>query len=289
MCSRLAKHWVRRAALRVGSYDCKFRGKTGRWPNYRDPRMFGEKLAWMRLYDHNPLYIQLVDKIAVRDYVRERVGEDILIPQYGVWERAEDIDFDSLPDSFVLKCNHESRFVILCPDKSKLDTIYARYQLATRLKMNYYYRHHEWAYRFVKPRIIAEKLLVGDGGGEPMDYKIHCFDGVPHWIWAVKDRHDQQKKIRGNYSTEWERLPFHGRRGLSPESFPRPPELERMLEVAVSLSKGLHYCRVDLYAVEGRVYFGEMTIINGAGLIRYRPDEWNYHWGEKLHLPPRRI
>lgn len=289
MLCRLTKYHKQRIMLRFGHYERRFRQKAGRYPDYENPRTFGDKLAWMRLYDQNPLYIQLVDKIAVRDYVRERVGEDILIPQYGVWERPEDIDFDSLPDSFVLKCNHESGFVVLCRDKSKLDKTFVRLQLATRLKMNFYHRYNEWAYQFVKPRIIAEKLLTGDDGGEPLDYKIHCFNGVPSWIWAVKDRHDSQKKTRGNYSTDWERMPFHGRRKPSPEPFPRPPQLERMLEIAAALSKGLNYCRIDLYAVEGKVYFGEVTIINGAGLIRYRPDEWNYHWGDKLNLPPKPV
>ena len=148
---KLVQYRLRPLGMRFGYYEYKFRKKTGRPPNYQNPLTFTDKLAWMRLYDHNPLYTQLVDKIAVRDYVRERVGEDVLIPQYGVWKSAEDIDFDSLPNSFVLKCNHESGFVIICRDKELLDTVYVRAQLATRLKMNYYYHHLEYLHLSSSP------------------------------------------------------------------------------------------------------------------------------------------
>lgn len=287
MVSKLTDNWFRGRMLNSGQYERKFFRRLGCMPNYDNPQTLPDKLAWMRLYDHNPTYIQLVDKIAVRDYVRERVGDDVLLPHYGVWDRAGDIDFDSLPDSFVLKCNHESGFVILCPDKSQLDKTFARLQLATRLRMNYYHRFGEWAYQFVKPRVIAEKLLTGEDGGEPLDYKIHCFEGVPHFVWAIKNRHSD--RVAANYTPDWERLPFHGKSAPLPGNLPRPATLEQMLEMAKALSKGLPYCRVDLYSVEDRVYFGEMTIIHGAGLIGYTPEEWNLRWGKCLTLPPKRV
>ncbi len=283
MTKRLAKYYVRAFLMRFGGYERRFVEKTGRRPNFDDPKTFTDKLAWMRLHDHNPLYTQLVDKIAVRDYVRERVGEDVLIPLYGTWAKARDIDFDSLPESFVLKCNHESGFVVLCHDKARLDTTYVKAQLATRLKMNYYHYHHEWPYLHVKPRVLAERLLVGDDGGEPHDYKIHCFDGQPAFIIAVKDRHTRQ--VQGCYSPDWEPLPFAATM-VPPVEIPRPVHLERMLEIARALAKGLPCCRVDLYAVEDKVYFGELTLIIGAGLLKYYPDSYDLHWGERFTLPP---
>lgn len=283
MISRLNKHWMQRVRLRLGGYDRAYKRKFGHYPNYDDPKALTEKLAWMRQYDRNPLYTQLVDKVAVRDYVRERVGDDILIPLYGVWDDARDIDFESLPDSFVLKCNHESGFVIICPDKANLDTVYARAQLATRLKMNHYYRHGEWPYLNVKPRIMAEKLLVSGDGGEPVDYKIHCFNGEPHYIFTMKDRHSQP--LRGNYSLDWKLLPYTADAELPTEPLPKPPQLGRLVEIAAELSRGLPYCRVDLYEAEGKVYFGEITLIINAGLLRFNPISYDRILGDMLQLP----
>lgn len=279
----LAKHWLRRIALRHGYYERTYKRRMGRVPDYENPRTFSEKLAWMRLYDHNPLYTTLVDKLAVRDYVRERVGEDVLIPLYGVWERAEDIDFDSLPDSFVLKCNHESGFVIICQDKSKLDTTYVRAQLAARLRMNYYYRCGEWPYLNIKPRIMAEKLLTNEDGGEPTDYKFHCFNGKPQYIYAMKDRHTRH--LEGCYSLDWQLLPFITSPQMPKELIPRPRHLDRMLQIATVLSEGLPAARPDLYEVKDRVYFGEITIISNAGILNYNPASYDRYWGDRLELP----
>lgn len=281
MVSKLTTYHIRRIALRQGYYERKFCRKVGHPPDYDNPRTFTEKLAWMRLHDRNPLYPTLVDKIAVRDYVRERVGEDILVPCYGVWDRPEDIDFDSLPKSFVLKCNHESGFVIICKDKDELDRTYVRAQLATRLKMNFYYRFHEWPYKHVKPRILAEELLVDENGAEPHDYKTHCFGGQPGYTAVFIGRHTAPK--RGYYSPDWERMPFTGTTDPL-RDVPRPPQLERMQEIIRALAEGLRYCRVDLYVLTDRIYFGEITLFPGAGLLKYDPSSYDLYWGERVQL-----
>lgn len=279
---QLTRYWLHSISMHCGRYERKFRGRTGHFPDYRNPRTLTEKLAWMRLHDHNPIYPTLVDKIAVRDYVRERVGEGVLIPLYGTWEDARDIDFDSLPPSFILKCNHESGFVVICHDRESLDQTYVRAQLATRLRMNFYNRNHEWPYLGVKPRILAEKLLKNEDGSEPYDYKIHCFDGKPEFTIVVKDRHTRQ--VQGCYSPEWETMPFTAT--LTPAvEIERPRTLERMLEVAATLSEGLRCCRVDLYSVREDVYFGELTLIIGGGLLNYYPSSYDLYWGSHLKLP----
>jgi hypothetical protein len=279
----LAAYEIRRFLTYHGYVEFVYRWKFGRAPDYITPRTFNEKLGWMRLYDHNPLYTILADKIAVRDYVRERVGEEVLIPCYGVWKTAAEIPFDTLPDRFVLKCNHECGFVVLCRDRATIDQRFVRTQLATRLRMNYYYHSREWPYRDIPPLIMAEKLLLDDQGGEPIDYKFHCFAGVPQYIYVVKDRHS--RPVCGYYSPDWELFPFtvlgHGATG----DFPRPSQLERMLDIAVALSRGLYYCRVDLYAVQENVYFGEMTLVSGAGLMVFSPESYDLHWGKRLFLP----
>lgn len=259
-----------------------FRRRFGRDPDYHNPQTFSEKLCWIKIYDRNPLYRVLADKIAVRDYVRGRAGEEVLIPCYGVWDRASDVPFDDFPERFVLKCNHESGFVIICRDKSAFDFRFARRQLAVHLCMNYYYKHREWHYRDIRPRIMAEKLLTESRDEEPVDYKIHCFKGVPQFIYVIKNRHSRPRY--GFYSLSWELLPFNVN-NVPTASFPRPKELEKILNVAEALSQGLTYCRVDLYAVGGKVYFGEITLIPGAGMIFFTPDSYNTYWGERLILP----
>jgi len=278
----LADYALRREALQHGWYERAYRRKLGRAPDQAHPRAMSEKIGWLRLHDHHPLYTRLSDKLAVRDYVRERVGEEALIPLYGSWERAEDIPFDDLPERFAMKCNHESGFVILCRDRDALDRHYVRAQLATRLRMNHYYRYHEWPYLDIRPRVMAEKLLEDDEGGEPMDYKFQCFNGELQYIFVMKGRHSHP--ACGFYTSNWEQIPFTWS-GYPITPFPRPPQLERMLEIADVLARGLPCSRVDLYAVEGKVYVGEMTLLPCAGLLVFEPDSYDFHWGERLRLP----
>jgi len=283
MASELTKYGIRCFTSHRGHYEFHYRRKFGRAPDLNNPSTLTEKLGWMRLHDRNPLYTKLADKSAVRDYVRERVGEEALIPCYGEYETARKIPFHALPDSFVLKCSHESGFVVICRDKSRLDQRFVRMQMATRLRMNYYYRHLEWPYLNIRPRILAEKLLTEQDGGEPTDYKFHCFDGEPQWIYCVKNRHT--KPAYGHYTVDWKPAPFITNGQSASEPIPRPAQLDLMLDTAKTLSRGLNYCRVDLYDTPDQVYFGEMTIIPGAGLLVFEPESYDLFFGERLALP----
>ncbi len=282
MARELCSYRVRQVSLCFGRYDRRFRHKTGHFPNYKNPKAFSEKLAWMRLYDRNPLYVTLVDKVAVREYVRERVGEDVLIPLYGTWANAKDIDFAALPRRFVLKCSHDSGFVVICKNKEQLDISYVRAQLAARLKMNHYYRHHEWPYLHVEPRVICEELLMGENEGPPSECSIHCFGGEIGYILKTVGRHSDS--LRGYYSRDWEKLPFDQANGPITD-FPRPPYLERLLQMARALAKGLRYGRVDFYEARGKLYFSEIDLCPRAGLIRYIPSSYDRYWGDRLPLP----
>ncbi len=284
--TQLAHYRFHRFLSEHGYYEYRYRRKYGHPPNYANPRTLSEKLAWMRLYDRDPRYVQLVDKLAVRDWVRERVGEEVLVPLYGVWEKASDIQLDELPERFVLKCNHECGYVVLCKDRDQLDWPFVQAQLATRLKMNYYYRYLEWPYLNVTPRILAEELLENEQGGEPLDYKFYCFDGEPHYLYIVKDRHT--KPIRAYFSTDWEPMPFYSpefMKGPLMPALPRPTQFEQMLNIARKLSQGLRYCRVDLYEVREQVFFGEITLICGAGFLTFTPDSYSYSLGDRIKLP----
>jgi hypothetical protein len=284
--TRRLTSYARRRCLprRMFPHAAFFQRKFGRVPDYNQPRTFNEKLGWMLRYDHNPLYTRLADKIAVRDYVRERVGADVLIPLYGTWDKPSQVTFDDLPPKFMMKCNHESGFVIICRDRDKLDRRFVRAQLAAHLRMNYYYRNLEWHYRAIRPRILAEELLEDDNGGEPLDYKIYCFNGDPRYIYAMKDRHSPHPTC-SFYTAAWDLLPCSYDRYTQPTPFPAPARLERMLEIAAALSAGLYFCRVDLYHVRNQVFFGEITIVPGAGIVVLSPNSFDEEWGDQIILP----
>lgn len=166
----------------------KFRKNFGRWPNLRNPQTFNEKLNWLKLHDRNPIYTRMVDKFEAKEYVASIIGKEYIIPTLGVWSSADDIDFDSLPDKFVLKATHDSGRVIICKDKSKLDREMAVREMRESLRRNFYAVTREWPYKHVKPRIIAEQLLEVSPDEELADYKVHNFNGVPKVILVCRDR-----------------------------------------------------------------------------------------------------
>jgi len=283
---KLPDYHIRRIASACGHIERTYHRKFGRKPEFSAPRTFNEKLGWIKRHFYDPVYTRMADKVAVRDFVRERAGEDLLVPCYGVWDRADDIPFAALPEAFVLKCNHESGFAIICREKSRLDIHLARAMLKTRLKMNYYYRFLEWPYRDITPRIIAEELLRDGGGREPMEYKISCFNGEPRFILA--EQFNRHRYLRCFYSPSWEQTPFTIRIPNTVDSLPRPVNLQRMLETAAALARDLLYCRVDLFSVDDRLYFNEMTIFPSAGLGPFLPESYDLYWGEQLVLPHER-
>ena len=263
----------------------KYRLSTGLTLELEHPRRFNEKLQWMKLYDHNPLYTEIVDKYRVRQYVAERIGEEHLIPLLGAWDSAEEINFDLLPDQFVLKCNHNSgKGMCICRKKSELNYEEARRELTKGLKENYYYKGREWPYKNVKRKIIGEKFLSGDGKAMD-DYKVHCFSGEPRIILVCRDRFSKQGVSEDFFSPQWERLPLR-RPGvrICDHEIARPEELEEMLRLSRVLSEGFPFLRTDFYIVDHRVYFGELTLFPGDGFGRFDPDEYDLILGDWLNL-----
>jgi len=245
-----------------------------------NPKTFEAKLQWLKLYDRNPLYTELVDKLKVKDFVSEKVGEEYTIPTLGVWENFDDIDFDSLPEKFVLKCNHNSGGFIVCDDKSKLDRIKTKKFLNKNLKINFFYHGREWPYKNVKPLIIAEKFL----GTELIDYKFFCFNGEVKMLHTCTDREKGDLCI-DFFDLDWNHLELK-RKGcknakITPE---KPKNFEKMIEIAKVLSEGKKFSRIDFYEVEGKLYFGEITFYPACGFKEFEPDEWNLKLGEMLDL-----
>lgn len=262
----------------------KFRLKLGYEPDLEHPRTFNEKLQWLKLHDRKPAYTVMVDKYAVKDYVAERIGKEYVIPTIGVWDRAEDVPFDSLPDRFVLKCTHDSHGLVICRDKKTLDVPAAVKKLDRALDTDYYLRFREWPYKHVKPRIIAEEYMEDESGAGLRDYKVLCFGGEPKLIELHQDRFTDHSS-QDFYDTDW-KLQTISQSGVekyrrTAEPFPRPEKLEEMLALSRRLAQGIPHVRADWYIVRGQLYFGELTFFDGSGFVPFddpRDDEMLGSW-----------
>ena len=261
----------------------KFFQRTGRLLSLKHPKSFNEKLQWIKLYDRNPIYTQMVDKYAVKDLVSEKIGSEYIIPTLGIWERFDDIDFDALPNQFVLKCTHDSGGLVICKDKSKLDISAARKKIEGSLRYDYFWHGREWPYKNVPHRILAEKYMEDQETQELRDYKIYTFEGK-----AMICMINQNRGIdtRADYfDREFHRLDLtwgYKRADVSPK---KPRNFERMFELAEVLCQGTHELRVDFYEVDGHIYFGELTFFDGSGFDRIEPNEWNIKLGSWVNLP----
>lgn len=266
----------------------KYKLSMGYWPDLKNPQTFNEKLQWLKLYDRNPLYTQLVDKYAVRQYIADKIGEEYLIPLVGgPWKNADEIDFDALPEQFVLKCNHDSGGVIVCKDKSKLDVEAAKRKLNKRLRVNYYYANREWPYKNVEPCIIAEQYM-GNHGTDLSDYKWYCFDGETKFLLITEDRNNEGELTKFNYfDMDYTALPFYNSGPHSTELPKKPKGFAQMKAIAEKLGQGFPHIRVDLYEAGDKIFFGELTLYDSSGMEKYDPPEWDKTIGSWLTLPDR--
>ena len=250
-----------------------------------NPTTFNEKLQWLKLHDRKPEYTQMVDKYEAKKYVAEKIGEQYIIPTLGVWDKLDDIDFDSLPNQFVLKCTHDSGGLVVCRDKSKLDLSFVRKKIQKCLGQNYYWSGREWVYKNVKPRIIAEKYMEDEKTSELRDYKIFCFNGEAKLLFIATDRQTEGEETKFDFfDMEFNHLPFtngHPNAEIPPE---KPVCFDEMRELAEKLSTGIPHLRVDFYEVNGRVYFGELTFSHWSGMTPFDPPEWDEKLGEWIGL-----
>lgn len=256
-----------------------------------NPVTYNEKLQWLKLYYHNPLHTLMADKYAVKNYVKNIIGEEYIIPTLNVWERVEDINWDVLPQQFVLKTTHDSgNFgVIICKDRSKLGISKVKNRLNKSLKRNTFEMGREWPYKNIKPRIIAEKYLEDESGCELKDYKFFCFDGKVEALCVVSGRSSSEGAKVDYFNLDYNRLPFRTLYENSETYPPRPKLLKQMVAIASRLSKGIPHVRVDLYEVNGKIFFGEFTFFTSGGLTPFHPDSYDYLFGEWLKLPEKMI
>jgi hypothetical protein len=263
----------------------RFKHTFGRSLPLKDPQTFNEKLFWLMLYYRTPLVTRLADKYEVRSHVAERVGPEILNKLYGVWDRVADIDFETLPDVFVLKVNWSSGTNVFCRKKAEFDVTKAKARLADSMSRSHYWYAREWCYKNIKPRIICERLLTDAVGSSPPEYKFFCFGGEPRFVRVHTDRFGQHG--RDLFELDWQVPPFTYSTPGSGRAVPRPRNLDEMVACARRLSHGFPFVRVDLYSIEGRIIFGEMTWYPTAGAGRFLPEHYERYWGEALRLPPK--
>ena len=254
--------------------------------NLKNPTTFNEKLQWLKLYNRKAEYTTYVDKYKVRDYIAKTLGEEYLIPLLGVWEDPEDIDFDALPEKFVLKCNHNSGFgMCICTDKSKLNVQKVKKELKKGLKQNYYLSSREWPYKNVERKIICEQYMVDSSGTELKDYKLWCFNGRVKLILTCAERFSKTGLKENFYSPEWELLdlkrPTHGNTDYEIE---KPVNLEKMIGFAEKLSNNIPFLRVDFYEVDGQLYFGELTFFPASGTEKFEPEKYDLILGDWIDL-----
>ncbi len=263
----------------------RFRKKLGRDLNFEKPKTFNEKLNWSKLYDRNPLMTQCADKYAVREFIQKKIGGRILNELYGVWDNVDEIEFDSLPKSYVLKATHGSGWNIIVKKNSNLNRCEAKRKLKKWLKTNHYNRlSREWVYKNIQPKIICEKYLEDENGQLP-DYKFHCFHGNPRLIQVDLDRYTHHKRIL--YNPEWEKCNFQwGDYPYEKEmTVPPPACLKDMLEISRVLSRGFPFVRIDLYDVKGSPFFSEIGFQPDAGFAKFTPEHWDAEFGKLLELP----
>ena len=267
----------------------RYRICTGRELNIETPTLYTEKLQWLKLYDHRTEYTTMVDKYAAKSYVAEKIGEQYVIPLLGVWGSTDEIDFDSLPERFVLKTTHDSGAVVVCKDKKSLDIKKTKKTLNYFLKRKYYDCNREWPYKNVKPRIIAEEYMEDSTHKELRDYKFFTFGGEPKVLYIAQGRGRGEPTVADFFDIDFNHLPFtidHDTADTPPE---KPKCFEEMKRLAAVLSEGTPQLRVDFYEVDGRVYFGEMTFFHCSGMACFHPEEWDKKFGDWVELPPKTV
>lgn len=258
---------------------------VGKKLNLKNPQTFNEKLQWLKLYNRNEQYTLLVDKIEAKKIVAKIIGDEYIIPTIGVYENFDDIDFETLPNQFVIKCSHDSGGVIICKDKEKFNIQKAKQKIEKHLNQNFYYVGREWPYKNIRPRIIIEKYMVNTNESDLSDYKFMCFDGKVKCSFVCSERRSKTGLKVTFFDLDWNKMPFERHYPSSYQCIEKPKQYDRMIKLAEKLSKCIPFVRIDFYEIEGRIYFGEATFFPGNGTEEFTPESYDYLLGRWLVLP----
>lgn len=262
-----------------------YRVRMGKTINWKHPETLNEKIQWLKVYDRKPEYTQMADKCEAKKYVAAQIGEEHIIPTLGVWENFDQIDFSLLPDKFVLKCTHDSGGLVVCRDKSQLDIEMARKVMTASLKNNYFYYGREWPYKNIKPRIIAEKYMEQIDGTGLVDYKFYCFEGKPQYLYVSKNMDDHRLATVTFVDMNWNMMPVERTDYKSDKEMPlRPSRFDEMRKIAEKLSQGHKFLRVDLYQINGEVFFSELTFHPASGYMGVIPSEYDKIMGQYIKI-----
>lgn len=266
--------------------DIAYQAKIGKRINWSNPQTFNEKLQWLKLYNRQPEHSKMVDKYQVRKYIAEKIGEEYLIPLLGVWDNVDDIDFDLLPEQFVLKCSHDSGSVVVCRNKKLFDKNKAVRKLKKHMKQNAFAYGREWPYKNVKPRIIAEKYMSDNFDEENLtDYKFYCFKGKPEYLYVSVGLENHETARISFMNLDWTIADFGRSDYRSLDNLPpKPLCFEKMKELAAKLSENIPFLRVDLYEIQGKIYFSELTFFPCGGMMPFDPPEADRKLGELLDI-----
>lgn len=255
--------------------------------NLKNPQTFNEKLQWLKLNDRKKEYTTVVDKYEAKKYISNIIGERYIIPTLGIYNKFDDINFDELPNQFVIKCTHDSGGIIIVKDKDKLDISKAKKIITKSLKNNYYLNGREWPYKNVAPRIIIEQYM-SNNGQELEDYKIHNFNGESKIILVCKDRYKETGLTEDFFDVKWNNLgikrPSHSN---SNEKIKKPQQLNEMIELSKKISQGIPFVRTDFYVIDNKVFFGEVTFYPASGFEKFIPNEWDLKLGNWIKLPKK--
>ena len=265
--------------------DLCFDYYLGKKINWKNPQTYNEKLQWLKIYDRQDSYTKMVDKYEAKEYVKNIIGEEYIIPTIGIYDKFENIDFEKLPKQFVMKCTHDSGGLVICKDKSKLNLKEAKRKINQCLKVNYFNCWKEWPYKNVKPRIIIEKYMTNDDSDGINDYKFFCFNGKVKLLFIATDRVNENEETKFDfYDENFNHLPIKNGHpnALVPPS--KPLNFEKMKELAEILSKDIPHLRVDFYEINGKIYFGELTFSHWAGMVPFEPEEYDLILGNWIDI-----
>ncbi len=253
--------------------------------NFNNPITFNEKLQWLKLYAYKPEYTIMVDKYLVKEYVANKIGKEYVIPALGVWNNVDDIDFDKLPNQFVLKTNHDCGGLVICKDKSKLNLKFAKSKLKKHLEYDYSLPGRDKPYKYVERKVFAEEYMEDIKTKELRDYKFFCFNGVVRAMFIATERQKRKEPYFDFFDADFNHLDIRQGHPNAPCIPEKPSCFNEMKILASKLSTGIPQVRVDFYEVNGRIYFGEFTFYHFGGMTRFIPEKWDRVFGEWINLP----
>ena len=261
-----------------------FNGMMNERLNLDNPKTFNEKLQWLKLFDRKDEYIKMVDKYEAKKYISDSIGNQYIVPTIGIYNKFDDINFNNLPNKFVIKCTHDSGGIVICKDKSKLDIKKAKKKIDRCMSKNFFYYGREWPYKNIKPRIMIEKFLEDENQLEIFDYKFFCFNGKVEYLYVSSGSHSSKQKIQffdKNFTPVNCTRKDYATFDVIPK---RPKNFDKMIQLSEFFSDNIEHIRIDFYEINGKLYFGEFTFYTGSGYIPFESKEWDLKLGSLIDL-----